>query len=77
MKKNTSKKKDKILPVDRCFSVHPNHADHTQEIYVGAYLNDGTEITLIFNPEDWLDTFTPTMYNHVKKHYIKYIEEKH
>jgi hypothetical protein len=48
----------------------------TQEIYVGARLFNGDEITLIFTPEDWLDTFTPTMYKHVKKEYIKYIEQK-
>jgi hypothetical protein len=76
MKKNTLKKKDKILPVDHCFSVHPNNMETTQEIYVGARLFNGDEITLIFTPEDWLDTFTPTMYKHVKKEYIKYIEQK-
>lgn len=76
MKKNTSSSKEEIFPIDHCHTISPNHIDHTQEIYVGAKLNDGSEITLIFTPEDWLDTFTPTMYKHVKKHYIKYIEEK-
>jgi hypothetical protein len=76
MKKSTSENRDRIYPVDHCHTVSPNNIDDTQEIYVGARLFDGSEITLIFTPEDWLDTFTPTMYKHVKKHYIKYIEEK-
>lgn len=76
MKKNTSEKQETEIYVDRCHAVHPNHVDHTQEIYVECKDWLGKEYTLIFTPEDWLDTFTPTMYKHVKKEYIKYLEQK-
>ena len=66
---------NKIIPIDRCHTVSPNNDDF-QEINVIAVLNNGSEVHLIFTPEDWLDTFTPTMYEHVKKEYIKYIQDK-
>jgi len=54
----------------------PNN-DESQEIHVVAnrFVN-GEDITLVFTPEDWLDTFTPTMYEHVKENYIKYLKNK-
>jgi hypothetical protein len=76
MKKNTSEKQETEIYVDRCHGLHPNHADHTQEIYLEFKSWSGKVYTLIFTPEDWLDTFTPTMYKHVKKQYIKYLEQK-
>ena len=76
MKKNTLTKKVSEIYIDRCQSVHPNHVDHTQEIYVECKDWKGEQITLIFTPVDWIDTFTPTMYEHVKEQYIKYIQQK-
>lgn len=72
-----SKKLSEIITIDFCHTVQPNHIDHFQEITVVARrMSNGEDVTLIFTPEDWLDTFTPTMYKHVKEHYIKYIQEK-
>jgi len=76
MNKNTSKKQETEIYVDRCHTVHPNNVNDTQDIYVGCKDWLGKEYTLIFSPEDWLDTFTPTMYEHIKEHYIKYLQQK-
>jgi len=42
--------------IDRCTEVHPNNSE-SQEIFVVAKTIDGDELNLIFNPEDWIDTF--------------------
>lgn len=61
--------------VDRCHTVSPNHAD-SQEISICFKTFNNEEFELVFTPEEWLDTFTPTMYEHVKENYIKYIKNK-
>lgn len=68
-------KKDEPIYIDRCWRLSPNN-DEVQEIYVDAKTFDDKEITLVFTPDDWLDTFTPTMYEHIKKNYIKYLKQK-
>ena len=75
MKTNISNKIKEIY-VDRCVSLHPNNVNTTQEIYVEAKDIDGNIVTLIFTPDDWLDTFTPTVYDMVKEQYIKYLTDK-
>lgn len=75
MKTNISKTNKEIY-IDRCSELHPNNVNTTQEIYVIAKDFEGKEYTLIFTPDDWLDTFTPTVYDMVKKQYIKYLEQK-
>lgn len=73
----SKKKPNEIISIDFCHTIQPNHIDHFQEITVVARrMCNGEDITIIFTPEDWLDTFTPTIYKHVKEHYIKYIEQK-
>lgn len=70
-------KPNEIISIDFCHTVQPNHAEAEQEIVVVARrMCNGEDVTLIFTPEDWLDTFTPTLFKLVKKNYIKYIEEK-
>lgn len=68
--------KDKNLYIRNCHTVMPNN-DDSQEIYVSAELYDGREITMIFTPDDFIDTFTPTLFEQVKRSYIKYLKEKH
>lgn len=75
MKKSISEQPT-IVYVRECHTVMPNQ-DDSQEIRVLAtrFVN-GEEVELVFTPEDWLDTFTPTMYERVKESYIKYIRNK-
>ena len=61
--------------IDRCIEVHPNNSE-SQEIFVVAKTIDGDELNLIFNPEDWIDTFKPTTFKIVKDQYIKYLIDK-
>ena len=61
--------------IEQCWSISPNN-EETQDIYVEAKTYDGEKITLVFNPDDYIDTFTPTMFDHVKKHYINYLKQK-
>ena len=74
-KKTKKEKEPQPLYIDRCVSVCPNN-DGTQEIYVEFKTFENMWGHLVFTPEDWLDTFTPTMYEDIKKNYIKYIKEK-
>ena len=74
--KENSKEEPQAIYIDRCWQVSPNNANTTQEIWVSAKDFTGKEYDLVFTPDDWLDTFTPTMYNHIKKEYIKYLENK-
>ncbi len=61
--------------IDRCTEVHPNNSQ-SKEIFVVAKTIDGDELNLIFNPEDWIDTFKPTTFKIVKDQYIKYLIDK-
>jgi len=63
------------LFVDKCIAVYPNNGDSQEIEIIIERLSDRQRMSIIFNPEDWLDTFTPSMFNHIKKNYIKYIEE--
>lgn len=78
MKKNISIKNPtpKTFYIDHCHTVSPNSGDAQEIIVVARRFSNGEDIELIFTPEDWLDTFTPTMYEHVKENYIKYIKNK-
>jgi len=66
----------KTFYIDHCHTVMPNNVDTQEIIVVARRFSNGEDIELIFTPEDWLDTFTPTMYERVKDNYIKYIKDK-
>ena len=65
---------EQIIYVDRCWRVSPNN-EEVQEIQVDLKTMDDREVTLIFTPDDWLDTFSPSMFEQVKKEYIKHIKK--
>ncbi len=67
--------KDKFIYVRQCVGLMGNNSD-SQEIHITCETFEGETINLVFMPDDWIDTFTPTIFNHVKKEYIKYLEKK-
>lgn len=78
MKENISKnsKPPHTIYVRECHTVSPNNGDAQEIIVVAERFINGEDVHLVFTPEDWLDTFTPTMYEYVKDNYIKYIKNK-
>lgn len=69
------KNKEESIYVRQCVSLSPNN-DEWQEITVTCELFNGDVINLVFTPDDWLDTFKPSTYDHVRDSYIKYLKEK-
>lgn len=78
MKENISResKQPTTIYVRECHTVAPNNGDSQEIIVVAERYVNGEDVHLVFTPEDWLDTFTPTMYEHVKDNYIKFLKEK-
>ena len=78
MKESISResKPPKTIYIRQCHTVSPNHGDAQEIIVVAERFVNGEDVELVFMPEDWLDTFTPTMYEYVKDNYIKYIKGK-
>ena len=74
MKKSTSEKPEQIY-VRSCYSLSTNNK-HVQEIYVDVETFDGEYYTLVFCPDDYLDTFRPSIFDHVRGEYIKYLLDK-
>lgn len=75
LKHNQMTKDDLQTYVRGCVSVSPNNAEW-QEIQVTCELYNGETIDLVFTPDDWLDTFTPSMYDRVRDSYINHLKQK-
>jgi len=76
MKKSISEKTPTTMYIRECHTIVPNKGDSQEILVIAERFVNGEEVHLMFTPEDWLDTFTPTMYEHVKDNYIKYLKEK-
>lgn len=76
MKTSILEKTNNTFYIDHCYTVMPN-SDDRQEIYIDAKTFDGKEISLIFTPEDFLDTFKPSLFDRVRKSYIQFLEKLH
>jgi len=62
--------------IRECHTISPNNGDAQEIIVVAERFINGEDVELVFTPGDWLDTFTPTMYEYVKDNYIKYLKNK-
>lgn len=78
MNKSISKKNNDptVIYIRECHTLFPNNDDSNEISVIIERYGDTSDIELVFTPQDWLDTFTPTMYEHVKKNYIKYLTDK-